>query len=99
MSTKTAITAALFVAGFFGLYVLPNYLYVLVLKKKGLLFSGYLWALLPVFASVAEWVWAGRDGSSLSPAASLAGGLLILTAAGLDSRADAKASELEKHLG
>lgn len=89
---------ATYAAALLCLYVLPNYLYVLVLKKKGLLYSGYLWALLPVFASMAEWVFRGRDGVSLSPVTSLAGGLLILAAAVLDARADAKASEFEKSL-
>lgn len=89
---------ATYVAALLGLYVLPNYLYVLVLKKKGLLYSGYLWALLPVFASMAEWVFSGREGVSLSPMTSIAGGLLILGAAVLDARADAKAGEFEKRL-
>lgn len=88
----------LYVAALLGLYVLPNYLYVLVLKRKGLLYSGYLWALLPVFASVAEWLFSSRDNLSLSPLASLAGGVLILSAAILDTRADAKAGALESVL-
>lgn len=89
---------AVYLAALLCLYVLPNYLYVLVLKKKGLLYSGYLWALLPVFSSVAEWLFSGKEGVSLSLTTSLTGGLLILTAAVLDARADTKANELDREL-
>lgn len=89
---------ALFMVALLGLYVLPNYLYVLVLKKKGLLYSGYLWALLPVFSSFAEWRVTGREGASLSVHASLVGGLLVLAAAVVDAQADAKATALEERL-
>lgn len=100
-STELVLQAnpATYIAALLCLYVLPNYLYVLVLKKKGLLYSGYLWALLPVFASMAEWVFRGRAGLSLSPVTSLAGGVVILAAALLDAWADAMASEFEKRLG
>lgn len=88
---------AAYVAALLCLYVLPNYLYVLVLKKRGLLYSGYLWALLPVFASLAEWLFS-KNAVSLSPLTTVAGGLLILAAAVLDARADAQAGEFEKNL-
>lgn len=67
-----------FVVALLGLFVLPNYLYVVVVKKKGLLFLGFMWAMLPVFASIAEFIALGATGMSLSPWTTVVAGLLIL---------------------
>jgi drug/metabolite transporter (DMT)-like permease len=46
--------------------------------ERKLLFSGFMWALLPVFASVAELLILGREQMSLSLFTTVIAGLLIL---------------------
>lgn len=47
-------------------YVLPSYVYVLIVREKGLMYSGYMWALLPVCASAIELIIVKKPSLQLS---------------------------------
>ncbi len=79
-------SAASFLVALAVLFVVPNYIYVVVLKKKTLMFSGYMWALLPVFGSVAEFI--SADEPSLTPTVTILVACLILTATVMSDKAE-----------
>lgn len=83
MSTAVIAIAALF--------VLPNVIYIQVTARKSLMFTGYMWALLPVFGSVAEFLLVDEGKTSLPMLPAMVAGVLVLAATVLEDMAKKRA--------